>query len=83
MAQVDLALRRDFPLTERLHLQFRAEAFNLFNHPMFGDVYSYLGNGPSLFGLAYDTQNVQLGTTNSLYQNGGPRSLQLALRLSF
>ena len=36
--QVDLALRRDFPVTERLKLQFRAEAFNVFNHPQFGAI---------------------------------------------
>ena len=36
IAQTDLALQRRFPLSERLNLEFRAEFFNLFNHPMFG-----------------------------------------------
>ena len=36
--QMDLAVRRDFPIHERLKLQFRAEAFNIFNHPNFGAI---------------------------------------------
>ena len=43
---MDLAVRRDFPIHERLKLQFRAEAFNIFNHPNFGVInpnwYNYL-----------------------------------------
>jgi Carboxypeptidase regulatory-like domain/TonB dependent receptor len=34
--QTDLALRRQFNLTERVKLDVRAEYFNVFNHPMFG-----------------------------------------------
>ncbi|MBO0861977.1 MAG: TonB-dependent receptor, partial [Chloracidobacterium sp.] len=33
LSQVDLALSRQFNLTERVNIQFRTEAFNLFNHP--------------------------------------------------
>jgi hypothetical protein len=81
--QVDLAVRRDFRLTEKLGLQFRAEAFNLFNHPIFGPIYNQLTAGPELFGQAYGTLNGSLGGLNPLYQTGGPRSLQLTLRLHF
>jgi hypothetical protein len=42
LSQIDLALRRNFKLYERLSLQFSAEFFNLINHPNFlnpdGDV---------------------------------------------
>lgn len=81
--QVDLAVRRDFLLTERFRLQLRAEAFNILNHPMFGAMYNQLSVGAARFGQAYTTMNSQLGGLNSLYQMGGPRSLQLALKLRF
>lgn len=83
LSQTDLAVRREFPLTDRFRLQFRAEAFNLFNQANFGAIYSQLSNGAALFGTASNTLNSQLGGLNSLYQAGGPRSMQLALRLSF
>jgi len=81
--QTNLALQREFPLLERLKLQFRAESFNLFNRPNFGDIQSNLTTGPTFFGRAIDTANTQLGGLNSLYQEGGPRSLQLSLKLIF
>ncbi len=68
--QADVALRRQFPLGEHTHLQFRAEAFNLFNHPNFGAIYNNLSS-PSQFGYAYNTLNSQLGGLNTLYQMGG------------
>ena len=81
--QADLALQRIFPITEKVHLQFRAEAFNIFNHPIFGAINNQLDYGPDLFGIAAQTQNSSLGGLSSLYQVGGPRSLQLALKLQF
>ena len=91
--QLNLALRRDFPLKERLRLQFRIEAFNVFNHPNFSSVYNYLSAGPCgplqpgqslfCFGTALATLNNVAGGLNPLYQIGGPRSLQLALKLTF
>ena len=33
----DFALMRRIPIRERMHLQVRAEAFNAFNHPAFGN----------------------------------------------
>ena len=81
--QTDLAIQRDFPIHERLVLKFRAEAFNLFNHPSFGNIDNNLPDGPALFGRATNTLNVQLGGLNPLYQVGGPRSIQFALKLTF
>jgi hypothetical protein len=81
--QADLALRREFPIRDRLRLQFRAEAFNIFNRPNFGSLYNQLALGPTLFGYAYSTLNNSLGGLSPLYQVGGPRSLQVMLRLNF
>ncbi len=55
----------------------------MFNHPNFGAVYNNIVDGPGLFGYAYQTLNNSLGNLNSLYQSGGPRSLQLSLKLQF
>ncbi len=81
--QVDLALRRRFDLTEKVHLQFRAEAFNVFNHPNFGAIQTSL-TAPN-FGQATNMLNQHLGGAglSQLYQIGGPRSLQFALKLLF
>src|SRR5262249_30829081 len=34
--QIDLGIQRRIVLTERAGLEFRAEAFNIFNHPQYG-----------------------------------------------
>lgn len=83
--QMDLAVRRDFPIYERLKLQFRAEAFNIFNHPNFGAINpQYCAVGPGCtFGQATGTVASTLGILNPLYQMGGPRSVQFALKLMF
>jgi hypothetical protein len=76
--QANLAVRRSFHVGERLQLQFRAEAFNVFNHPNFGTVYPYFG--ASTFGQATATLANSLGILSPLYQMGGPRSMQFALK---
>jgi hypothetical protein len=90
--QMDLAVRRDFPINERLHLQFRAEAFNIFNHPNFGNINAnYCSLNPvspdfapgCTFGQATATLANSLGGLSPLYQMGGPRSMQFALKLIF
>ncbi len=79
--QLDMAIRRDFPIAERLKLQFRAEAFNIFNHPNFGTVDPHFGS--STFGQATATLASSLGVLSPLYQMGGPRSMQYALKIIF
>ena len=40
----DMSLFKDFPVRERLRVQFRAEAFNIFNTPQFGQPNASIGN---------------------------------------
>jgi len=79
--QMDMAIRRDFPIYERLKLQFRAETFNIFNHPNFGTINANFGQ--AAFGQATATLANSLGVLSPLYQMGGPRSMQFALKLTF
>jgi Carboxypeptidase regulatory-like domain len=79
--QINLAVRRTFPLHDRLSLQFRAETFNLLNHPNFGYVDPYFYD--ATFGEATKMLNQSLGTVASQYQQGGPRSMQFALKAVF
>jgi hypothetical protein len=86
-SQVDFALRRQFSLSEGLKLQLRAEAFNLLNRANFGNPNNVLAN--PMFGQSTQTLARSLGTgginggLSPLYQIGGPRSVQLALKLLF
>jgi len=79
--QMDLAVRRDFQIHERLKLQFRTEAFNVFNHPNFGSVNPFFGQ--NTFGQFTGTLANSLGVLSPLYQMGGPRSMQFALKIIF
>ena len=86
--QWDFAVHRDFAIRESLKLQFRAEMFNVLNHPNFGQPNGQFGAGG--FGLSSQTlaqnlngSNLGSGAFNPLYQFGGPRSIQLALKLLF
>lgn len=85
-SQLDLALRRKFNLRERLNLQFRTDFFNIFNHPNFADPNRFFDN-VNFFGQSLQTLGQSLtdgaGGLSPLYQIGGPRSIQLALKLQF
>lgn len=79
--QLNLAVRRRFLLGDKLQMQFRAEAFNILNHPNFGYVDPTYSD--ATFGQATQTLNQSLGTVASQYQQGGSRSMQFAIRLLF
>jgi hypothetical protein len=95
--QLDSSIGRDFKLTERYKLQYRAELFNILNHPNFTNYAAGMGfvsaapaalpkpaaswgKATSLLGLG--GQGGTLGMI-PLFSTGGPRSVQMALKLVF
>jgi hypothetical protein len=87
MSQLDIALRREFFARENRSIQLRIEAFNVFNHSNFADPIRFLAS--PLFGQSPSMLNLMLGTGSPgsglapLFQGGGPRSLQMAVRFRF
>jgi hypothetical protein len=87
MAQLDLSLKREFHFGEQRGIQFRLEAFNALNQANFADPIRFLDS--PLFGQSTSMLNTMLGTGSSgsglapVLQIGGPRSVQLSVRLHF
>lgn len=79
--QIDFALRRHFTAGEHLMAEISGEAFNVLNHPNFGNIDNSVGD-PNL-GVPQSMLNQSLGGLSPIFQQGGPRSVQIALRLSF
>lgn len=97
LAQADFSIRRKFAIKHLMNVQLRIEAFNLFNHSNFsapvgqlgsidsGNVFSPqtgFGISPSTAGKGLASGSFNAGFS-SLYQIGGARSLQLALKFEF
>ncbi|HKW35225.1 MAG TPA: TonB-dependent receptor [Candidatus Acidoferrum sp.] len=82
LTQFDLSIARKFALTDRVHLQFRADAFNVLNHPNFTNPQGFVFFGGTQL-RSNRMLNQALGGLNPLFQEGGPRSFQLSLRLTF
>jgi len=85
-AQLDLSLRRVIPISERARVTFAAEGYNITNHPNFANPSRDQGanmSSPS-FGVATRMLGQGFGGgVNSLFRSGGPRSMELSLRLQF
>lgn len=85
-ADLDLAFIKNTNLAEKAGLQFRAEFFNIFNHPNFGVPTNTVGpagsggNGDAVF-LG---PNTLAGNAGQIFSTvGSSRQIQLGLRLSF
>jgi hypothetical protein len=81
----DFSVTKDFRIKERVSAQFRAELFNVLNHPLFGQVDSghLANNNPSagVLGLANETPDAAAG--NPVLGSGSNRDVQLGLKLIF
>jgi hypothetical protein len=94
--QIDIALQKETPLTERLSVQFAVQFFNIFNHTQLGDpsVLSLSPDSSSPRGLSPDagfgiidrTVNFNHNNDNAASPNTGtglPRQIQFMLRFQF
>jgi hypothetical protein len=83
----DFSLAKNFHFGETKRLQFRAEFFNIFNHPNFANPYGGQNgfglNDPSVqpFGCGCATPDV--AAANPAVGSGGPRSIQLGAKFIF
>lgn len=90
---VDFSIFKDTPITDSVKIQLRAEIFNIFNHPNFSnpllpsfaaDMTSSIdpvtGRGTGFLPI---TVTPDVGIGNPFLGGGGPRDIQLALRLVF
>ena len=85
---LDFSLAKNWHFGERLRAQFRAEFFNILNHPNFANPYGgqngYGQNdpgAPGTFGCECATPDI--AAANPAVGSGGPRSVQLGLKLTF
>jgi len=84
--QLDLSLRRTVPISGRLQLNVAAQGYNIFNHPNFANPSPFEGGNMSSpnFGIATQMMNQSFGGgVNQLYRSGGPRSMELSIRVQF
>ncbi len=77
LENLDVALYKNTRITERLVAQFRADTFNLFNHPNFGQPSRIVSTAPgNTFG--------QISSTRApIGDSGSSRQIQLAMKLIF
>jgi hypothetical protein len=83
---LDFSVAKLFTINERLKAQFRAEFFNILNHPHWTNPTGGPGGAiedpnTAPFGAVMETPDVY--SSNPQLGSGGPRAMQLGLKLSF
>lgn len=78
---VDFALTKETPITDRANLQLRAEFFNILNHPNFALPNFFVSPGSTGQGLI--TQTPDQAQTNPGLGGGGPRVIQIGAKILF
>jgi hypothetical protein len=83
----DFSLAKNLHFGERVRAQFRAEFFNIFNHPNFANPYGgqngFGQNDPSASGFGCGCLTPDVAAANPAIGSGGPRSVQLGLKFIF
>jgi hypothetical protein len=85
--QADMAAERTIPIRQAVQLAVRVEAFNLLNHPGFADPVRFWSN--PAFGMSSAPLSLMMGGGSPAsgqapaFQKGGPRSMQVQVRLRF
>jgi Carboxypeptidase regulatory-like domain len=83
----DVSVQKNWKFKERFTAQFRAEFFNVLNHPMFADVGSghLANNDPSVAGFPFAAADAtpDQGAGNPVLGSGSSRDIQLGLKLIF
>ncbi|MHB8215754.1 MAG: TonB-dependent receptor [Candidatus Sulfotelmatobacter sp.] len=83
----DFSLAKNFHFGETMRLQFRAEFFNIFNHPNFANPYGGQNgfglNDPSVRPFGCGCATPDIAAANPAVGSGGPRSVQLGLKFTF
>ena len=79
--QGNFGIRQTYQLRERLSMQLKIEAFNVFNHPNFGYIDPSFSD--LLFGRSSKMLDQSFGNAGALYNQGGPRALQVSVKATF
>ena len=79
----DFSVFKDWKFKERLTAQFRAEFFNILNHPNFANPGLVGTNDPSGAAFGAENSTPDVAATNPVLGTGGPREIQVGLKLLF
>jgi hypothetical protein len=84
---VDFSVGKTWKFGERFNATFRAEFFNVFNHPNFANPFGgqngWAHNDPSTGSFACSCATPDVSASNPVIGSGGSRAVQLGLKLTF